>query len=152
MSSTSTGCGDAGQAASGVVVSSVCAPTPLYFLMVVMCVSFFAFVADPSTNTNLASRSFAMASSLCSLAWSSTLGLACGGMVLRTFFNILASMACIILANFFSRSSSLMPLPCWSWALAVARAMGFVWDVISAICALRDVFQVPGLPAGFLRW
>lgn len=61
MPSTSTGFGEAGQAASVGGDSSCCDPVPHCFLMDDMCGSFFALVADPSTNTNFASKSFAMA-------------------------------------------------------------------------------------------
>ena len=60
MSSTSTGFGDAGQAASAGGDSSYCEPGSCCFLIVDMCGSFLAFVAEPRTNTNFYSNSLAM--------------------------------------------------------------------------------------------
>ncbi len=60
MSSTSTGFGDAGQAASSGGDSSNCEPGSRCFRIVDMCGSFLAFVAEPNTNTNFYSNSLAM--------------------------------------------------------------------------------------------
>jgi hypothetical protein len=59
MSSTSTGAGDAGHAASAGWGSS-CWGSVSRCRRLDMCGSRFALFADPSTNTNFASRSLAM--------------------------------------------------------------------------------------------
>jgi hypothetical protein len=73
MSRTSTGVGEAGHAASVGGVSSGCIPFPLCILRDDMCGSLLALFADPITNTNFASSSFAMVWRACSRVRSSTL-------------------------------------------------------------------------------
>ena len=73
MSSTSTGAGEAGHAASVGGVSSGCDPLSHCFLRDDMCGNFFALFAEPNTNTNFASNSLAMVWRACSRVWSSTL-------------------------------------------------------------------------------
>jgi hypothetical protein len=53
----STGFGDTVVVVSG---CSGCDPSPFYFRIVDMCGNFLAFEAAPMTNTNFASRSFAI--------------------------------------------------------------------------------------------
>jgi hypothetical protein len=76
MSSTSTGAGEEGHAASVGGVSSGCDPFSRCFLRDDMCGSFFALFAEPNTNTNFASNSLAMVWRACLRVWSSTLSVA----------------------------------------------------------------------------
>ena len=78
-----------------VSVSSGCAPSPLCFLIVDMCGSFFAFEAAPITKTNFASKSLAIVCSACSLACASTLALFWGDVVYCCAFKSLASISFI---------------------------------------------------------